>query len=82
MSKMSKAERWTLDGLNEYASLHWQGKDVPNHSPVSPRFWFAGLAREIGPSAFATEVWQRELTPGAKRLARSVFGKVATVREP
>ncbi len=70
---MTKAERWILDSLNEYAALHWQGRVLPTHTPSSPRFWFAGLARELGPAVFQTEVWRHELSPGALRLARSVF---------
>lgn len=43
---LTKIGQIVVDSLNEMARAHFAGEALPNHSPSSPAFWFAGLARE------------------------------------
>jgi len=44
--KLTQIGQIIVDSLNDMARAHEAGETLPNHSPSSPGFWFAGLARE------------------------------------
>jgi hypothetical protein len=78
-TQQPKALVWAAEGLNEYDALIQTGKDVPNHTPASPGYWFAGLARDLRNLKDAP-TWLALLTPTAKRRFMAIIS--TTERTP
>ena len=74
--KLPKVALWTIEALNEYAALIDAGQDLPNHTPASPMFWFAGLAGETR-NAWKSPTLAALLTDAAARYLRALNIEVA-----
>ena len=58
--------RWVAEDLNDYEAHIQADEDLPNHTPASAGYWFAGLARECANLQNAP-TWLALLTPTCKR---------------
>jgi hypothetical protein len=81
--KLNQIGEIVVESLNEMARAHEAGEPLPNHTPSSPAFWFAGLAREHGGRSYggqfendapiASNLIRSRLSDAALLLARRVL---------
>lgn len=75
--KLNKVGQIVVDSLNEMAAAHEAGEPLPNHTPSSPAFWFAGLAREHSSAGYGGQFAND--SPIASELIRSLLSDAAVV---